>query len=79
MIINALKNEDKSLASFGHLLDFVKPTIIAFSSISFSQARKLGNFVVYNLAKHVKHIRCSDVWLEVVPSHLHDVFVANYD
>ena len=41
--------------------------------------RKLGNFIVYNLAKHVKHIRRLDVWLEVVPSHLHDVFVANYD
>lgn len=60
MVINALKNEDKSLASFGHLLDSVKPTInsiIAFSNISFFHARKLGNSISYNLAKHARYDR----------------------
>lgn len=57
MVINALKNEDKSLASFGHLLDSVKPTIIAFSNISFFHARKLGNSIFYNLAKHARYDR----------------------
>lgn len=61
MVINALKNEDKSLASFGHLLDSVKPTIIAFSNISCIYARKLGNSISYNLTKYARHDRRLDV------------------
>lgn len=53
VVINALRLEGKSLASFGHLLESVKPTINAFNCISFSYIRKLDNFVTNNLAKYV--------------------------
>ena len=53
VVINDLRLEGKSLASFGHLLELVKPTINAFNCISFSYIRKLDNFVTNNLAKYV--------------------------
>ena len=35
VVINALKSEEESLASFRHLLAIVQPTIVAFNHISF--------------------------------------------
>ena len=76
-VIKVLRSEDESLASFGHFLESVKPTIDAFSSISFSHTRKLGNFVAHNLAKHARHARDLLVWSEDAPSHFHDVLLAD--
>ena len=56
MVVNTLKNEEGSFASFGHLLASIQPTIDVFNNIFFSHTRRLGNFVVYNLVKHARHI-----------------------
>ena len=56
MVVNTLKNEEGSFVSFGHLLASIQPTIDVFNNIFFSHTRRLGNFVVYNLVKHARHI-----------------------
>ena len=76
-VIKVLRSEDESLASFGHLLESVKPIIDAFSSISFSHTHKLGNSIAHNLAKHARHARGLLVWSKGAPSHLHDVLLAD--
>lgn len=49
-------SEDESLASFGNWLCYYKAYYIdAFSFISFSSICRLGNSVVYNLAKHARY------------------------
>ena len=76
-VIKVLRSEDESLACFGHFLELVKPTIDAFSSISFSYTRKLGNSVAHNLTKHARHARGLLVWSEDAPAHHHDVLLAD--
>ena len=56
MVVNTLKNEEGSFASFAHLLASIQLTIDVFNNVSFSHTRRLGNFVVYNLVKHARHI-----------------------
>ena len=79
VVINSLKSEDESLASFDHLLDFVQPTIDAFSSISFSHTCRLDNYVVHNLAQHARHVSGLLVWIKDVYFHLFVVLLANHD
>ena len=56
MVVNTLKNEEGSFASFGHLLASIQLTIDVFNNVSFSHTRRLGNFIIYNLVKHARHI-----------------------
>ena len=79
VVINSLKSEDESLASFDHLLDFVQPTIDAFSSISFSHTCRLDNYVAHNLAQHARHVSGLLVWIKDVYFHLFVVLLANHD
>lgn len=78
VVINTLKSEEESLASFEHLLKTVQFIIGTFTSISFHHMPRLSNNVAHNLAKHAIHVRGLVVWIEDVPSHLHDVLIADY-
>lgn len=55
-IIIALQNNEESFASYGHLLSSAKSSIDAFSGISYSHIRRLGNSIAYNLARHSRHV-----------------------
>lgn len=55
-IIKALWNNEESFASYGHPLSSAKSFIDAFSDISYSHIRRLGNSIAYNLARHIKHV-----------------------
>ena len=57
VVIKALKNEEESLATFGHLISASRPTIDAFYDISFSHTRRQGNIIAHNLARHTRHVR----------------------
>ena len=59
VVINALKSTESSQASFGHLIDSVKPSLKGFTYICFLHTRRLGNFAAHNLAKHARHVRNS--------------------
>ena len=74
LIIKALKNENDSLAPFGHILAAAK-TLTDVSCISFSHVCRLGNSVAHNLAKHARHVAGLKVWMDNVPPHLYSVLL----
>ena len=77
VIIKALKNEEDSLAPFGHILAAAKSSTNV-SCISFSHICRLGNSVAYNLAKHARHVAGLKVWMEDVPPHLYSVLLTDH-
>ena len=74
-IIKALKSNEESLATYGHMISAVRPAIDAFRNISFSHTRRQGNAIVHNLVRHVSGYL---VWMEDIPPHVLDVLIANY-
>ena len=48
-IIKALKSNEESLATYGHMISAVRPAIDAFRNISFSHTRQRGNAIAHNL------------------------------
>ena len=74
MVINALKSDESSQASFGHLIDSVKQSLEASTHIYFLHTLKLDNLVAHSSAKYV---RGSSIWMKDVSSHLYDVPVTN--
>lgn len=75
IIINALRSEDDSFASYGHLLASTKSLIASFDMVSFSHTRRQGSVVAHNLARRVSGLM---VWMEEVPPHLHDVILVDW-
>lgn len=70
IIINSLKDENASLASFGHLILDAKLFVDIFRKISISQVHRQGNFVAHKLAKHVIYVTCLSMWIEDSPPRL---------
>ena len=77
LVIKALKSNDESLSSFGHILASAK-SITDVNYISFSQTSRIGNAVAYILAKHARHVTGFKVWMKDVPSHLYSILLADY-
>ena len=77
-IIKALRNNEESFASYGHLLSSTKSSIDAFNDISYSHICRLGNSITYNLARHVRHASGLYVWMKDVSSHLYIVLMTDY-
>ena len=76
VVIKALKSNDASLSSFGHILASAK-TLTDVNCISFSHTRRIGNVVAHYLAKHARHVIGFKVWMENVPPYLHSVLFAD--
>ena len=53
--------------------------IILFRTQHFSHTRRLGNSVTHNLAKHARHVKGLEMWMEDVSSHLLYVLSIDYD
>ena len=54
IIIDALRSEYDSFASYGHLLAFAKSLVTSFDMIYFSHTCRKGNIITHNLTKHTK-------------------------
>ena len=74
-IIKALKSNEESLATYGHMISAVRPAIDAFRNISFSLTRRQGNAIAHNLVRHVSGYL---VWMEDISPHVLDVLIADY-
>ncbi|XP_075659258.1 uncharacterized protein LOC142629163 [Castanea sativa] len=70
-------DSEASLSSFGHLLESAKSTLVTSKCITFSRVCRTGNKVVYNLARHTRHVRGLSLWVEDVSPHLFDVLFAD--
>ena len=75
IIIDALRSEYDSFASYGHLLASTKSLIASFDMFSFSHTRRQGSVVAHNLARHVSGLM---VWMQEVPPHLHDAILVDW-
>ena len=54
IIIDALRSEYDSFASYGHLPASAKSLVTSFDMIYFSHTRRKGNIITHNLTKHTK-------------------------
>ena len=78
MVISALRSEEDSFSSFGHLISSIKQFLVSCNCVSFSHTRRSGNSVAYFLAKHAKSIDGCSVWMEDVPPQVADVLLADF-
>ena len=76
IIIDALRSEYDSFASYCHLLASAKSLKASFDMIYFSRTRRQGNIVVHNLIKHARYISSLMMWMEDFPPHFHDVILS---
>ena len=56
VVISALRSEEDSFSSFGHLISSVKHYLVSCNCVSFMHIRRSGNSVAHFLAKHAKTI-----------------------
>ena len=75
--MNNSKNKLNSKISW-HLVYRFKTLVETFCVVTFSHTHIQCNFVVHNLAKHARHVRCLLKWKEDVPSHLLSVTLADF-
>ncbi|XP_023885142.1 uncharacterized protein LOC111997298 [Quercus suber] len=76
--IKALKNEEESLATFGHMISAARPTIDAFCNISFSSTHRQGNTIAHNIDRYARYVNGYLMWMEDVPPQLHNVLQTNF-
>ena len=76
--MNCSKNKLHSKICW-HLVYRFKTLAKTFYVVTFSCMHRQCNFVVHNLAKHARHVRCLLKWKEDVPSHLLSVTLADFD
>ena len=74
IVMNALKDDSTSLATFGLLIRDVKTYVEQFQCISFSHVGREGNFVAHNLVRHAQHVTGFSVWMEDAPLHTFDAY-----
>ena len=78
MVISALRKEEESFSSFGHLVSSIKHYLHSCNCISFSHTRRTGNSIAHSLAKHARLIDGFSVWMEGVPPQVADVLLADF-
>ena len=78
VVISALRSEEESLSSFGHLISSIKHYLVSCNCISFIHIRRSRNSVAHFLAKHGKTIDDFSVWMEDVPPQVADVLLADF-
>ena len=77
VVISALRKEEESFSSFGHLISSIKHYLHSCTCISFSHTLRSSKSVTHSLAKHARHIVDFFVWMEDVPPQVNDVLLAD--
>ena len=72
-IIKALSTDQRSLSSFGLLIDDAKFSSVNFDQLRYSHVKKECNFAAHSLAKFASNISDFQVWMEDVPPQLSSV------
>ena len=78
-IINALKEQDQCLASYGAIITDILHLAGSFNCVNFCHVRREGNNAAHTMARKVLDLH-SDflVWLEDVPPFLEHVIQAEF-
>ena len=77
-IIIAMRSEEESLSTYGHLIAAVRQIMDGFSSLSFTHTRREGNNLAHKLARHARRVSGYLVWMEDVPPQLQNVLQADF-
>ena len=77
-IIKAMRSEEESLSTYGHLIAAVRQIMDGFSSLSFTHTRREGNNLAHKLARHARSVSGYLVWMEDVPPQLQNVLQADF-
>ena len=77
VVISALRKEEESFSSFGHLLFSIKHYLAFCNCFSFSHTCRSGNSLAHFLAKHARNIDGFSMWMEDVPPQVVDVLLAD--
>ena len=75
VVIKAMRSEEESLSTYGHMIAAVRQIMDGFNSLSFTHTRRQGNNLAHNLARHVSGY---PVWMENVPPQLQNVLQADF-
>ena len=78
VVISALRKEEESLSSFGHLIFSIKYSLAFCNCFSFSHTRRSGTSFAHCLAKYARTIVGFSMWMEDVPPQVVDVLLADY-
>ena len=65
--MKALSTNQRSLSSFGPLIDDAKFSSVNFDQLRYSHVKRECNFAAHNLAKFASNIPDFQVWREDVP------------
>ena len=76
-IIKALSTDQRSLSSFGPLIDDAKFSSVNFDQLHYSHVKRECNFAAHSLAKFASNILDFQVWMEDVPLQISYVIQAN--
>ncbi|KAL0000944.1 hypothetical protein SO802_014725 [Lithocarpus litseifolius] len=76
-IIKALSSDQRSLSSFGPLIDDAKFSSVNFDQLRYSHVKRECNFAAHSLAKFASNISDFQVWMEDVPPQLSHVIQAD--
>ena len=77
VVILALRKEEESFSSFGHMFSSIKHYLGFCNCFSFSHTRRSGNSLGHSLAKHARTIVGFSMWMEDVPPQVVDVLLAD--
>ena len=78
VVISALRKEEESFSSFGHLISSIKHYLPFCNCVSFSHTRRSGNSVAHFLPKHARLIDDFSVRMEDVPPQVVDVLLTDF-
>ena len=78
VVISALRSEEDSFSSFGHLISSIKHYLVSCNCVSFFHICRSGNSVAHFLAKHTKSIDGVFMWMEDVPPQVADVLLTDF-
>ncbi|XP_065629932.1 uncharacterized protein LOC136067675 [Quercus suber] len=78
VVIKAMRSEEESLSTYGHLIAAARQIMDSFSSLSFTHTHRQGNNLAHNLARHARHVSSYLVWREDVPPQLQSVLQADF-
>ena len=78
IVIKALKSEDESFSSRGHLIAEAKLFFDFFHYFSLSHICRQTNSVAHNFTGHARHVNGLLVWMKDVPPHLNSILLADF-
>ena len=70
-VINALRDECKSMSSYGHVTTVIRQVMTSFREAKVCHVYREGNILAHSLSLMALDVESKVVWIEDVPPSLH--------